>query len=75
MINDDEVARQLSETALEVGRLLNDVLFAAQEKCPEAELLALRRAVGQVLGELLLSVLNPLYRAHPELRPEGFDTA
>lgn len=73
MISDEAVARQLNANAIEVARLLNEVLFLAQERCPEAEFLTLRRAVGQVLGELLLSVLNPLYRAHPELKPEELD--
>jgi len=33
----------------------------------------LRLAAAKVMGEMLLEVMNPLYREHPELKPEGLD--
>jgi hypothetical protein len=73
MVSDEEVARHLSENSLQAARLLNDMLFLAQAKCPESEFAPLRLAVGEVLGDLLLGVLNPLYRRHPALKPAGLD--
>lgn len=73
MIKDEKVAVQVSESVLEVNRLLNDALRLVQEECSEAEFSEFRHAVGQVLGELLLEIVNPLYRQHPKLKPEGLD--
>jgi hypothetical protein len=32
-----------------------------------------RRAVGKIMGEVLLEVLNPLYAKHPTLKPPGLN--
>lgn len=73
MITNQQVAGQVSQRVLEVNRLLNDALLVVSEKCPEEEASAFRLAIGQVLGELLLAVINPLYRQHPALKPDGLD--
>jgi hypothetical protein len=36
---------------------------------PAEEFKAYRRAVGGVMGEIVLEILNPLYKAHPSLKP------
>jgi hypothetical protein len=33
----------------------------------------LRRAVGRILGRILLEVLNRLYAGHPSPKPEGME--
>lgn len=73
MITDGDIAKQVSESAAAVYRLINDALIAAKEHCPEHEFRRLRDGMGRVLGELLLEVLNPLYRDHPDLAPEGLE--
>jgi hypothetical protein len=44
-----------------------------QENCPGDEFFKYRRAVGSIMGEILLDLLRPLYSAHPTLRPPGFE--
>jgi len=70
MISEEKIAVQVSDRVLEASRLLNEALFLVKGSCPEAEFLVCRTAIGQVLGELLLSVLNPIYRSHPQIMPE-----
>jgi hypothetical protein len=30
-----------------------------------------RREVGQIMGRMLLDIMNPLYDQHPEIKPTG----
>ncbi len=52
---------------------LNESVAQVRDECGAEELHAYRRAVGKVMGEILLEVLNPLYAEHPELKPPGWD--
>ncbi len=71
MIADHEVASEVSWRVLEVNRLLSEAVLLVCERCSEAERFQFKRAVGNVLGALLLDVVNPLYQAHPQLAPAG----
>jgi hypothetical protein len=55
-----------------LGRLDNSVCFV-MDRCPEAEFIAYRTAIGRVMGVLVLDVLNPLYARNPEAKPDGYD--
>jgi hypothetical protein len=71
MIKNERVSREISELMLDIGRRLDASVATVELSCGESELRAYRRAVGKVLGEVLLEVLNPLYREHPGLKPAG----
>lgn len=73
MVSDKQIASEISSRVLEVNRLLNEVISLAQGGSSPDELSVLKLAVGRVLGELLVEIVNPLYRAHPELKPDGLD--
>lgn len=69
MISDKSLASKVSELILEANRILNDAVLLVDENGSAEELKEFKLAIGQVSGELLLSVVNPLYRKHPELKP------
>jgi hypothetical protein len=73
MISDNQIASEISDRVLEVHRLMHEILLLAYDsgRCSPEDLSALKRAVGGVLAELLLDMVNPLYQAHPELKPDG----
>jgi hypothetical protein len=71
MIADKHLASEVSERVLEANRLLNDVVALVHTRGTSDESDAFRLAIGNVLGELLLGVVNPLYRRHPDLKPPG----
>jgi hypothetical protein len=71
MISNDQVAQEVSDGLLEVHRLLNDMVLLVHDRCPADESVTFRAAIGQVLGDILLNVVNPLYRQHPDIRPAG----
>ncbi|WP_395641747.1 hypothetical protein [Rudaea sp.] len=68
MISDVVVARRISDLMLDVSGKLNDSILDVVRSSPEdAE--NYKRAIGFLLGGILLDVLNPLYKAHPDLKP------
>ena len=73
MIKDLEVAQYISDLMIEVGGRLDSSVQVVARKCPQEESQAYKRAVGNVLGEMLLQIMNPLYRVHPSLKPHGLE--
>jgi hypothetical protein len=69
MIRDAAVARQISETMIEISGRLDRSITTVKERCSSEEFETYRRAIGRILGEMLLEVLNPLYAEHPALKP------
>lgn len=63
-------AIRLNEALVECYFKLHNSIDIVREHCNEDERKAYCRAVGKVLGHLLLDVLEPLYSEHPDLRPE-----
>lgn len=73
MIQDVQRARRISDLMLSIGQELDGSVVSVEAAGSRNELLAYRRAVGRIMGEILMEVLNPLYDRHPTLRPEGLD--
>jgi len=69
MIKDALVAQQISDLMIEFGSRLDISIATVQEKCSSEEFTVYRRAVGRIMGEMLLEVMNPLYAQHPSLKP------
>lgn len=73
MITDKQLAADISERVLRVNSLLNEMADLVQKNGEESELRPFCLAIAKVSGELLLEIANPLYREHPELKPQGMD--
>lgn len=71
MITNKHVAARVSERILEANRLLNEAISIVHDNCSTEEWSTFRSSMGNVLGQLLFEVVNPLYRAHPDLKPDG----
>jgi len=67
------VARHISDLMLEFGRRLDESVEIMQESCEKDELDGYRRAIGQIMGTMLLEIMNPLYAQHPELKPHELE--
>lgn len=70
MIADKLLAQMVSKRILDANRLLNEAMSLVAESASIDETRDFRLAIGQVSGELLLMIANPLYREHPELKPQ-----
>lgn len=73
MIKNKTVAREVSDLMIEVSLCLDGSIVTVKEQCPVEDFETYRRAVGSVLAEMLLKVLNPLYAEHPSLKPPELD--
>jgi len=73
MIRNTEIAQQISELMIEVSGRLDSSIITVKARCSSEEFEAYKRAVGRILGEVLLGVLNPLYAEHPSLKPPQMD--
>jgi len=73
MISDATIAKSISDLMLEIGGRLNDSVAEIRAKCSYEEFAIYRKAVGVIMAEILLQILNPLYSRHPSLRPPGFE--
>lgn len=71
MIEDEQVAKQISDLMLEYGARLDASVLLVKNTCSEGELKTYRRAVGEIMGNMLTEVMNPLYQRHPTLKPKG----
>jgi hypothetical protein len=69
VINDRDEAARIADLMLDLGARLDASLTHVQKVAPAEDFVAYRRAVGKVMGEILLEVLNPLYALHPDLKP------
>ena len=69
MILNKEIADQISELMLEYSAKLDQSLKTVMDTCSEQEFKQYRDAVGQLLGIMLMDVMNPIYIEHPDLKP------
>lgn len=73
MIKNHEVASAIMSLMLDYSAEIDHSIREVQERCSDEEFKAYRRAAGKVMGEVFLAVMQPLYREHPDLKPEGLD--
>lgn len=71
MITNKDTATQIGALMLELGAKLGTSVALVQETCGEMEFNRYRRVVGDLMGRILLEVMNPLYQTHPDLKPVG----
>jgi hypothetical protein len=73
MLRNPDAAKKVNDLMLHISQRLDDSVAVAQATCSEEEFKEYRLAVAKIMGEILLSVLNPLYGTHPSLKPPDFE--
>jgi hypothetical protein len=73
MITNRDTAKYISDLMLDISERLDDSVAKVNKTCSPEEDSNYRRAVGKIMGRILLEVLNPLYAEHPSLKPEGME--
>lgn len=73
MINDEIVAKEISQLMLTYAQTLDQSVEQVEAKCSAREFEAYRTAVGKIMGYMLLDIMNPLYELHPNLKPKELD--
>ena len=73
MITNKELARDLTSRLLEASTTIEHTVGLARDSASNEEFLAYREAVAKVLEEMLFELLNPMFKRHPDLKPEGWE--
>ncbi|EID3604458.1 hypothetical protein LBV83_004440 [Salmonella enterica] len=71
MVNDKDTAMLISDLMLRFGKELDESVAVVQSRCDEDEFNVYREAVGFIMGEMLIKIMNPLYEKYPEIKPKG----
>jgi len=72
MIKDPKVAKQISEVMLDIFARVDASLAEVKKTCSPEEIAAYRKATSHVVGPIVMDVLEPLYQAHPALKPHNW---
>jgi len=70
MIQAENVAREINSLMLEYGAKLDASVALVKTQCSAKEFANYQKAVGTVMADMLLEVMNPLYEQHPDLKPD-----
>ena len=73
MLTDKQTAAQISTLMLELGARLDASVVLVKDTCSESEFAEYKQAIGKLMGSMLFDVMNPLYKAHPELKPKELE--
>jgi hypothetical protein len=68
---DKAVASEVSKQLMDAYLSIESATWTIQENCSKTEFDGFRKEAGRVAGGLFL-LLEPLWRAYPDLAPEGF---
>ena len=72
MIDNEDVARQVSDLMVEYTHRLNASIALVRDRGSPEEFHVYRKAVAKIMTDMLLEIMNPLYARHPNLMPPGF---
>jgi hypothetical protein len=64
-----ESAKEINQLMMEFSKKLNDSIFLV-DKTNIQEYNQYRLAIGQIMGTMLLEIMNPIYKQYPDLEPK-----
>lgn len=68
-----ELAEKINALMIEYGARLDDSVRLVMDSSSPEEFERYRAAVAQIMGTMLVDIMNPIYREHPELKPPELD--
>ncbi len=73
VINDKDRAKEISAALTEAFDSIGRSLVLARAACDESQLKDYTQHVGDLFYTITFKLLEPIYRQHPELRPDDWD--
>ena len=70
MILNKDIAREINLLMLKIGSDIDKSIAMVKDNCTQEEFDAYRKAAGKIMGNMLLEIMNPIYKTHPELKPK-----
>ena len=68
-----DVAENINQLMIECGAKLDSSVRLVMDTSSVEEFEAYRTAIGQIMGTMLVDIMMPIYRQHPELKPAELD--
>lgn len=68
---DFDVAEKISILMLQLNSKLDDSVAYVRDNSTQQELEVYRRAVGKIMGAILMDSEEPIFKEHPSLLPDG----
>jgi hypothetical protein len=65
------VAKEITELMLKINGEINNSLFIVQESSDEVSYGRYKAAAANIMGEILIEILNPIFKQYPDLIPDG----
>lgn len=73
VISEPSTAKEISDVMLEFSKKLEDSAELVHNTCSLDEWKAYKKAAAAIYFEVFVSVLEPLYKKHPSLKPPDWD--
>lgn len=70
---DKDTALKMRELADELLAKAAELLDVVNKSCPQEERSGFQAALGTVIGEVDLEILEPVYKQYPEWRPPNLE--
>ncbi len=74
MIENPDTAKQISELMHDVFRRLDESTHLVKSTCSAEDFAVYNKAVGRVLGAVVMDLMEPLYDDNPALKPSNWDS-
>lgn len=66
-----KTAKEVIELMVKINGELNNSLFLVETSSDVKSYDIYKTAVANIMGEILIEILNPIFREHPDLFPDG----
>lgn len=73
MLKNQDTAKQISDLMNDIFQRIDDSTRLVEKTCSAEDFAAYNKAVAQVLGAIVIGVMEPLYDQNPALKPHNWD--
>jgi len=73
MISNVDTAKQISDLMQDIFRRVDESTQLVKSTCSAEDFVAYNKAVGRILGRIVIDVMEPLYELNPALKPGNWD--
>ena len=73
MIDNPSVAKQISDLMMGMFTQLSDSCETVKQQCSQQEYAAYVKSTSGIAGAIVMGVMEPLYKRHPNLKPRNWN--
>ena len=68
-----KIAKKVIDKMVKSSKEFDELLSEIKNECSEEEFKVYQNGFAQVLGYILLDIINPIINEHPELKPKELE--